>query len=334
MKSSFEDYLKGLLSKLGLDRVAGSWEEEWLESGEVKLFAPVLVAPGARATVVFIPGTSVYALCYAELMYGLQQAGLNVVGFDPRGQGQSSGRRGDYTILEHVADARAACAYARSRFGGPVFVMGSSQGGIEAFYLAATDEPIAGVICHNLADLPDPDSLRLTRFGPGKRKERGARIENRGEGTASSKQETPKVMVLVARIMVRALQFFARIFPNLPVPISLYLDLKKEPMRVFGNAWEFIQQDPLCLRSITLRAMASIAGTPLPRPISEIKTPILELHSSGDNIFPTDYIQKIMARLTGDHEMKIFEGLPHLITIEHVPVILPVVVEWIRGRTK
>jgi alpha-beta hydrolase superfamily lysophospholipase len=312
--SSFAEYFDRLLDKLGLAAVRGTWQEGTIEGERTRLFTVTWAAGWGKPTVVFIPGTAVYALAYGELLHGLWQQGFNVVSFDPRGQGQSGGARGDYTIAEHVRDARTMCRFARERFGGPVFVMGSSQGGIEAFYLAAGDEPVAGCICHNIADLPSPQSLRLTRLGPS-RKVAGWGITR-----------------IFARISIAMIVLLSRLFPRLPLPIGLYLDLKKEPMRVFGNAWEFIRQDPLCLRSITLRAFASIASTPLPRPLGAITTPILVLHSTGDNIFPQDYIEDLFHQLTCSKALKIYPNRPHLITIEHVPEILPDVAEWIRSR--
>jgi len=307
-------YFAGLFSRLGLTEAMGSWSDDRLESDGLSLYLCVLPGNVGAPAVVFIPGTSVYALCYLELLLGLRRAGFNVVGFDPRGQGQSGGRRGDYTVMEHVADARAVVAYARDRFGGPVFVMGSSQGGIEAFYLAAAGEPIAGAICHNIADLTDPESVRLVRFGP------------RGYGPAG------RAAVALINATASLTRLLARLLPGLKVPIPLYLDLTREPMRVFGNAWEFVRQDPLALQSITMRAFASLAGTSLPRPVEEIATPILVLHSAGDHIFPETYIRRIYDRLRCDRELKLYPDLPHLITIEHVPRILPDVIEWIHRR--
>ena len=312
--SSFAEYFDRLLDKLGLGAVRGTWEEGTIEAEGTRLLVVTWAAGWGAPTVVFIPGTAVYALAYGELLHALWKEGFNVVSFDPRGQGRSGGGRGDYTIREHVADARAMCRFARERFGGPVFVMGSSQGGIESFYLAATDEPVAGCICHNIADLPSPASLRLTRLGPS-RKVAGWWITR-----------------MIARVGVAMIVLLSRLFPRLQLPIGLYLDLKKEPMRVFGNAWEFIRQDPLALKSISLRAFASIASTPLPRPIGAIRTPILVLHSSGDNIFPQDYIEDIFHQLTCPKALKIYPNLPHLITIEHVAEILPDVAGWIKSR--
>jgi Lysophospholipase len=88
---------------------------------------------------VFVPGTSVYALLYVEFMYKLSREGFNVVGVDPRGHGMSSGKRGVYTLGELVEDALAAVDHARSLYGGRVAVSGSSQGGMVAFYCAGTE---------------------------------------------------------------------------------------------------------------------------------------------------------------------------------------------------
>ncbi len=311
-----DQYLDNLLQKLGISNLKGSWEDAWIKSDGVTLYAPVFPCEQGKPTVVFIPGTSVYALCYIEFLHGLWEQGFNVVGFDPRGQGQSSGIRGDYTIMEHVADAGAAIEYSRDRFKGEVFVMGSSQGGIEAFYLAAKASPPAdGYICHNIADLEDPDSVRLTRFGP--KKER--------------KQGRPLVRLLT-RTAMSAMRAQAKLLPRLKVPIAAYLDLKSEPMRFFENAWNFILQDPLALTSITMRAAASLAGTPLPRPLEEIQGPMLVLHSSLDHIFPQDYILRLYEKLRCEKEMKIYPDLHHLITIEHVELILPDLVKWINER--
>ncbi len=65
----------------------------------------------------------------------------------------------------------------------------------------------------------------------------------------------------------------AKAFPLTKVPIQIYLDLKSEPMRHYGNAWDFLMQDPMALKHITLRAVASLAGTDPPKPIEQITTP-------------------------------------------------------------
>jgi len=310
----FEAYLKDLFEKKSISHVYGKWEEERIKSKGAELFSCVFPLEEGAPTIVFIPGTSIYALCYAELLYSLYEKGFNVVSFDPRGQGRSTGVPGDYTIMEHVEDAKAAARYARERFKGKVFVMGSSQGGIEAFYLAATPDPEAdGVICHNIADLPSSESIRLTRFGPPNR--------------------MTALHGLMSRLMVPFMNFAGSVMPGLRVPIPFYLDLKAEKMEPYGDAWTFIKEDPLALTSITMRAFSSIATTPLPRPPEEIDIPVLVLHSTGDEIFPEDYVRSLYERLTCDKEIKVYEGLPHLITIEYVDRIVPGVALWVDARS-
>lgn len=311
-------YLSALLDTCNLDHIEGSWEDQWIESNGVRLYAAVFTAGERRPTVVFIPGTAVYSFFYAEILYSLWKAGLNVVSFDPRGQGFSGGKRGDYTIMEHVDNARTVARYARSRFKGPVFVMGSSQGGIEAFYMAAAGDGIDGAICHNIADLPNPASIRLTRFGSKQRK----------IGAVPTAD-----MKVLSRVLISLIGIMADFFPGMKLPVSLYLSLKGEKMRVYGSLLEFMKQDRLALMSITLRAFHALATTPLSKPLAAIKTPVLVLHSSEDRVFPEDYVMGIYNQLTCDKEIKIYPDLPHLITVEYVPTILPDIVQWIENRS-
>jgi len=198
-----------------------------------------------------------------------------------------------------VTDTRAGVGYARKRFNGRIAVAGSSQGGIVAFYVAATDEKLAGVVCHNVADLGDPASVRLTR--------------------------NPAL----SRFMKPMLKIFASLAPELKIPISLYLDLEAEPMRGFGNAKVFLDQDPLAYRSIRLKSMASLASEKLPRPVEQITTPVQILHAGRDNIFPQDYVEYIYRKLTCKKSLKVYPDLPHLILTEHVDIVVPDVVKWL-----
>jgi alpha-beta hydrolase superfamily lysophospholipase len=156
-------FLGEISEKRGTVNVFDRFEQDWVTSGDLRLHLDVIEADGKRPTVVFMPGTNAYAVLYGEFLAALADKGYNIVGFDPRGHGRSEGARGSYTLPELMADMRAAVRYARNRFGEPVVVSGSSQGGIAAFYLAAEGYPVAGAVCHNLADLGDPASIELTR---------------------------------------------------------------------------------------------------------------------------------------------------------------------------
>jgi len=245
-----------------------------------------------------MPGTNAYAVVYGEFLAAMADAGYNIVGFDPRGHGRSGGRRGSYTIPELMADMRSAIRYARRRFGDPVFISGSSQGGIVAFYIAAEGYPVAGAICHNVADLGDPESVRLTR--------------------------RPRM----SRLAKPFVSFFAGFLPELRVPMTAYLNLEAEPIRDLGNSRDLLYEGALLVPYIRLRGMASLGGEKLPAPLEEIRTPVMILHGEKDVIFPQEYIRRIYEGLTCKKSLKIYEGCHHYVLFDEVEKVVPDVVAW------
>jgi pimeloyl-ACP methyl ester carboxylesterase len=201
--------------------------------------------------------------------------------------------------MELVRDTEAVIQYSLERYSRNVFVVGSSQGGIVAFYIAASQSRVRGVVCHNLADLSDPESVRLTRY--------------------------PTLSRLLKPLLA-----ISRIAPNVQIPISLYLDLKREETRLFGNAKNFVDQDPLALKSISLRAMASLANTPLPCPLEKVPTPVMILHGEKDSIFPRDYVEKIFERLPQPKMFHLVKDRPHLLLTDYVDEVIPPVEQWFR----
>jgi len=277
------------------------FEQDSVLSAGVNLHLDVIEIDRNRPTVVFMPGTNAYAILYGEFLSALADNQYNIVGFDPRGHGRSSGRRGSYTLPELVEDLRTAVEYAQNRFGDPIVASGSSQGGITAFYLAAEGYPFAGVICHNLADLGDPESIRITR-SPG-----------------------------LSRLMKPILTLLARAFPELKIPITSYINLKGEPIRGLGNSKDLLLRGPLLVPYIRMKGMASLATERLACPVEEISSPVLILHGEKDIIFPQDYIEHIYNRLRCRKSLKVYQGFHHYILFDHVDTILPDVLGWLEA---
>lgn len=250
-------------------------------------------------TVVFIPGTAIYAMCYVELLHKIGQAGYNVVGFDPRGHGRSEGTRGSYTIEELMRDTQNVITYAIEHFNDSVSIFGSSQGGIVAFYLAAIEDRVSSAICQNIADLTHPDTYRLTRYPT------------------------------LAKAIKPVLRSFSKYFPETDIPIAAYLDLEKEKVRYFGNAKRFLEMDPLTLKSVKLRALESLANTPIPAPLEDIKTPLMVLHGSHDLIFPVSYTETLFEKLNCKKRLQIYPRLHHAMLTENVDEVLPPILEWL-----
>jgi pimeloyl-ACP methyl ester carboxylesterase len=268
----------------------------------LRLHCDVIATDDAVGTVVFMPGTNGYALLYAELLAGLADAGFNVVAFDPRGHGRSDGRRGSYTFPELLGDFVAVVRHSLDRFGRPVVVAGSSQGGIAAFYVAALGlDGVSAAVCHNVADLADPASTCLTRV--------------------------PPALGGVGRRLVR----LARFAPEIPVPLRAYIDLAHEPVDGVGTALDLIAADPLLVPSVRLKTLASLADTPLPVPVEEIRTPVCIVHGEADRIFPTHYIEDILDRLTCPKQLVRVDG-HHYVIVDEVPALLPPVTAWLHER--
>jgi alpha-beta hydrolase superfamily lysophospholipase len=295
VQAAFEKLLAD--EKIMIDR--NSFTETFIEANGVKLHLDVFTVGESAPTVVFIPGTSVYAKFYIELMYKLYRHGFNVVGFDPRGHGLSSGLRGDYTIQEIVEDTLAVVKYARERFGGKVAVAGSSQGGIVAFYAAALDDSLAAAVCHNLADLNGRDNLILSQLRP------------------------PVFMVPLAG-------FLAGLYQSYSVPVFLYLDLTKEHSKNGTDAKTLIKSNPVTVKWITIRALGSLLQTDLARPVEKITVPVMIVHSENDSIFPRNYVEDIFNRLTCRKEYLYFEDKEHLVMTNDVDEVVPPIAAWLK----
>jgi pimeloyl-ACP methyl ester carboxylesterase len=297
LKAYFERIMAERKARVPFER----FEKASVRSDGLTLHLDVIEVARGGPTLVFVPGTSVYGLVFGNFLAALADRGINVVSVDPRGHGRSEGVRGDYSIAELVADGRAAIRYARDRFGGPVFVSGSSQGGIVAFYIAATDEELAGAICHNAADLADRRNVEFTDY--------------------------PRVAKLL-RPLVLAL---AALRPRMTFNIQRYFDLlSRGDHRV--KAW--LLADPLSLKVISIRALASLASSRLERPVEAITTPVLLLHGARDKIFPLASTQDLFRRLTCDKTMKVYPDVGHFLVTDHAERIAPDIVAWIEQRAR
>lgn len=300
-ESDVRSYLESRLASFGLPGLAGAIDEAWIESDGLRLHLDIFPAGETDPALVFVPGTSVYALLYAEFMHRMSLLGFNVIGLDPRGHGRSEGRRGSYTVGELVRDARAATDFAFERFGRSVAICGSSQGGIAAFYSAASDERLSAAVCHNVAVLDEPEILSVTRF--------------------------PLVSSLALRLLP-----LVRFVPELRVPVTAYLDLKAEPTPFGQNALEFLKEDPLAVLSVAVKALASLVTAPPPRPVEEIRVPVMVVQAEFDIIFGVEYSMRLYDRLTCDKEFMLVGGAPHLVMTNEVGKIVAEIAAWLNER--
>jgi pimeloyl-ACP methyl ester carboxylesterase len=292
-------FLRSFFRPFGLEYVMDRFSTDSISSDGVELKLYLFESSPGDPAAVFIPGTGVYALFYAEFLAKLSGKGYNVVGFDCRGHGMSTGKRGGYTMDQLVADTMNVVSYAEERYGDRVAVAGSSQGGIAAFYTAAADSRLKSAVCHNILAPDEPDNYRMTRY-PG-----------------------------LYRRLIPLIPLMNLLPGELRVPVSLYLDLNSEPCRKIPDVGEHMKVDPMVVTTISVEALSSLVGTPMAVPVEQIEVPVMVVHSELDNIFPTDYVDRVFERLNCHKKMACLDKAPHLVLTDYVDEILPEITSWL-----
>ena len=273
------------------------YEEVLVESSGAPVALSVWNGEPGAAPVVFLPGTMTHPLFYEEFLDGLARGGFNVVGVHFQGHGKSPRVRRLFSFEDLVQNALDAASYASERFGSEVLVLGSSQGGVVATTLAARSSRLKAVFAHNVLDPSMPESIRITRF--------------------------PAWLRAHHKTILGGMSAAASALPRLAIPVGLYLDDR----RVFGEDWtrEQLYLDPLALKSYPLYFLASLFSADMRfLTTGEIGCPIVIVASTGDKLFPFDYVRTIYERIVApEKEMLVFESDRHLIFNERVGEVLP-----------
>ena len=294
-------YFDYMAETLGYPPYHHYFESDTILSDGLKLHLDVYEYDKEAPTVVFIPGTAIYAMCYAEMLYKLGQSGYNVVGLDPRGHGQSEGVRGDYTVSELMNDIESTIDYAIGRFNKKVSLMGSSQGGILSLYMAARDERLDTVICQNFADLTGDETTQLTRH--------------------------PRLFKYL-RMLIGGRA--GELIQNAMIPMSAYIDMDSIPVKYFGSIRQFIENDPLAVKNISVRALQSLGHTALDKPINLITVPVMVFQGDNDSIFPVKYTKDIYDKIACKKKMIVYPNMSHALMSENVDDILPDIIAWLQ----
>ncbi len=299
-----KDYFQYMIDELGFPNIVHLFESKLIQSGDLKLNIDILTTDKDAPTVVFVPGTSVYGLCYAEVLYEIAKSGYNIIAMDPRGHGRSEGSRGDYTIEELMFDVENVVKFAKSNFNEKVSLIGSSQGGIVCFYLAAKGIKVDSMICQNFADLQWEETYTIARH--------------------------PKL----AKIGEPFIKFAGRVLPNVKVSTLSYLDLKSIKIQYFGNLRNFIVEDPFTISKISLRAARALVNATMAKPVEEITLPMFVFQGDKDIVFPLAYTKKLYDKLTCTKQMKVYKDCDHALMVENVDLIKQDLIDWLNNVYK
>lgn len=279
------------------------YEEVTIPSGGVPIVLSVWQGQSGGPVAVFLPGTMTHPLFYEEFCDGLAAQGVNVVGVHFEGHGKSP-RVGRLLRLDSlVTNALDATSWARARFGRRPVVVGSSQGGVLAMIVATRDHELAGVVAHNILDPDLPESITVSRF--------------------------PAFLQRAYRPAMRGLRALATLWPRLPVPFSVYLDMN----RVCREPWtaEQFLMDPLSLRAYPVAFLADLLTADM-HAVSDgtITCPIVVVAGRGDPLFSLDYTRKVFARIAAPaKELVVFDTDHHLLFNECLPLVLGRVAELV-----
>ncbi len=290
-----ERYAETLIESQGVPIVLSLWRSG--TAGEAE----------RRGTVVFVPGTMMHPLFYADALEAVSDAGWHVVGVHPQGHGKSPRVARTLRWATVVANAVDAARATRAHVQGPVLLMGSSQGALVALLAAADVGPTVtdGVLVHNLFDPARPESVEVTRYPP-----QAARFHH---------------------AVRSALGFAGKLLPGVPVPISAYL----RPSQVFGDpaSQQWFEEDPLALHSYPLRFVADMvnADTRALRDGS-LRVPVTVLATRHDPLFPLAGIEAAYAELRAPRkELVVLDSHRHLIYQEEVEIAVAATLSALDG---
>ncbi len=229
--------------------------------------APVLI---------FNHGGGGYSRFFVPLALALHERGYTVIAPDQRGQGYSEGDRTDFTIGELVQNIVDVAQWARARYTGKIFMGGASVGGGLTYKAAAAGAPVDAIICHNLYNFGDPhDALAVSRFAP--------------------LRHIPGVPYFNGQMM----RLGAALLPGLRIPfawLGAFEYMVDERDTQFYPLW---QRDPLPIRGVSLRYMASTFTTPPAIPLEQNKLPVLVINQTRDRMVSPSVTKRNYDKLGG-----------------------------------
>lgn len=268
-----------------LARACSVMQTVHVQSTGVELHIDLYPQPDKSAPVLLLNhGGGGYGGMFVGLALAFHELGYTVVVPDQKGQGRSGGALGDFTVAETVQNIVDVCTWARQEYQGKLLLCGGSLGGgltyAAAALLASRGEPPVAIVCLNLFDFADPHTgLALTRLA----------LLAKIPGMAS-----------LSQLLTRSL---AHIAPKLRLPYRPMAKFKhlvdeRDLAQGFYAKW---LADPLTLRTVTSRYIASMLDTAFAIPLEEnIQVPVLVINQKRDKMVSPQLTRDTFQRLSGN----------------------------------
>jgi len=217
------------------------------------------------------PGSAGHAYVFAELGYQIHCRGYNVFVMP---------KEGGHTVDELMSRHTDALKYIAKNFNERIGVFAEGLGGYVVFYLAFIDSLMKSVVFQNAPAILTEKGWHEAIFG--------------GKGAAWRR----KLILPFAKVLVKT-------FPNIKLPIRLYLDFKElvdtkeENRKIETPRIEAFLKDPDFDTFYPLRAIMSLISTPPPNPLTALKIPVMFLvpaRGFGGNTY-VSYSKDLYGRL-------------------------------------
>lgn len=217
-------------------------------------------------------GSGGHSYVFAELAYQMHLRGYNVFIMP---------KHGGHTVNELLQRHLDALKHISNNFNDRTGVLSEGLGGYVVFYLALDNSPIKSIVCQN-----SPAIMTESEYHK-------ALLTESGPWTATAQRR--KVIMPLAKLLVR-------ILPNLPLPVSSYLDWKaimdtrEEKRNLEAHlVVEGYLKDPDFDKWYPLSAIMSLISTPPPNALAELKIPTM---FAVTRLGPTpSYIKDLYSRL-------------------------------------
>lgn len=274
----------------------GTYEEVVIHSDYRPIVLSLWYNHPKAPTVIFLPGTMCHPLNYEPFLEGLAQGGFNVVGIHFLSHGKSPRISKKFTVRDFVQNVSDTISFVENKFDGPICLMGSSQGGILASYIATMDSRITLAFCHSVALPTQKEAIELTRF--------------------------PIWLRRFRPIIYAGLGILAKAFATLEVPLDAYLDPKEIQANSHGVKED--TNDPLMLKTYPISFIYSLFSLEInPK---KIKCPIIVMTTTGDKVFRVEYVKHVYEQFQAPaKELMIIPDLGHLCLMENADqVVAPI----------
>ena len=238
---------------------------------------------GPDAPVVLSPhGLIVYGFLCARLHLAFFRAGYTVVSWDLPGFGQSGGPRNGPTIGSMIEVWRQMIAWSASEFDRErVFVVGLAEDGVTGYYAAANHELVQAISLHHLIEFGDIENVAWVNPRWLRRVQ--------GAGLAVLEKIAPWV------------QFDA----EKAVPWEAIFSTPEDQA-----AYELYRRDPLRIERYNIHLARDLfRRRPPPVPFEECRTPVQLITSELNKIWPPAINERAHARLGGEKELVMLEGM-------------------------